>query len=307
MKKFLGRVGCIAAIVLCTAAALELAARRIPSSYSEKADYMERHADSIRVLVLGSSHAYTGIDPEVLGGNAYSLANFSQTVYYDYRLLRKYADRCPNLQRVIMTVSAFSLYSDLEDGDEKSKLVWYSDYFGIDRYPWSARCRFQIVSDPANLLHRIKAHYLRAEDQVCMTPQGMSTLYTLDNKDMRHWDDGAAAAKRHHSSMPPKGTIVEDLNRMAELCYDRHIELYLVGMPARASYRDNGDPVQARHTRLVIDSILHRYPNVSYLDYSADSALTADSDLFYDADHLSSYGAGIFTRRLRSRIGGGEP
>ncbi len=302
MKKFVLYSVLFLFPILACCVILEWAVRRIPCSYSVKADYMDRYADRIRILVLGSSHAYTGISPEVLGEDAYSLANFSQTIYYDYRLLRKYADRCSNLKQVIMTVSMFSLYSDLEDGDEKDRMVWYSNYFGINRYPWNITSRYQIAAAPKSLWHKMTAHYLEGEDQVCMSPQGMSTLYTLANKNKENWDDGATPAKRHYSNKLPKETIVEDLTKIAALCYDKRITLYLVTLPSRISYREHCDSIQIQRTRLVIDSLLFRYPNVSYLDYSADSALTTNPDLFYDADHLSSYGAEIFTRQLKYRI-----
>ena len=80
---------------------MEFVAEAIPNSYTYKRDYMEQQGAQIQTLILGSSNAYDGLNPSVLP-YAFNLANSSQTLEDDYRLLAKYIDSMDSLQTVIV-------------------------------------------------------------------------------------------------------------------------------------------------------------------------------------------------------------
>jgi hypothetical protein len=68
-----------------------------PNSFSVKKALLERQAQDVEVLVLGSSHAYFDVLPELLGRPAFNLADVSQSLFYDRALLKKYLGRMPSL------------------------------------------------------------------------------------------------------------------------------------------------------------------------------------------------------------------
>ena len=101
MKRFLRHIALFVLPLLLIAVVMEFVAEAIPNSYTYKRDYMEQQGAQIQTLILGSSNAYDGLNPSVLP-YAFNLANSSQTLEDDYRLLAKYIDSMDSLQTVIV-------------------------------------------------------------------------------------------------------------------------------------------------------------------------------------------------------------
>jgi hypothetical protein len=93
----------------------ELGLRGIPNSYNTKRAYYENQLDTIEILVLGSSQALEGINPEFFERKGFNLSNVSQSFYYDSQLTLKYIDQMKRLKCVIITVSYFSLWYQIYD------------------------------------------------------------------------------------------------------------------------------------------------------------------------------------------------
>ena len=114
MKKFLRNIALYALPVLIVAVVMEIVAEAIPNSYTYKRDYIEQNGAEIQTLILGSSNAYDGLNPSVLP-YAFNLANSSQTLEDDYRLLTRYIDSMDSLQTVIVGLGYHSLGATTED------------------------------------------------------------------------------------------------------------------------------------------------------------------------------------------------
>ena len=114
------RILLFAAILLLPLSAGESYIRSVPNPSKAKHAHMKAHSKEIDVLILGSSHTYYGIAPERISKRAYSLAQVSQTLRYDDFLLHHYP--MPNLRMVVLPISDFSLYEELEDGNRVIRL-----------------------------------------------------------------------------------------------------------------------------------------------------------------------------------------
>ena len=114
MKRFLRHIALFVLPLLIVAVVVEWVAEAIPNSYTYKREYIERHGGEIKTLILGSSNAYDGLNPNVLS-RAFNLANSSQTLEDDYRLLAKYIDTLDSLQTVIVGLGYHSLGATTED------------------------------------------------------------------------------------------------------------------------------------------------------------------------------------------------
>ena len=135
--------------MLIVAVALEFVAESIPNSYTYKCDYMEQHGSQIETLLLGSSNAYDGLNPSVLS-HAFNLANSSQTLEDDYRLLAKYIDSMDSLQTVIVGLGYHSLGATTED----NRRTYYTIY--MDLYPrWPINKYSFEVRNPEMLVKKI--------------------------------------------------------------------------------------------------------------------------------------------------------
>lgn len=294
MKKFLLLFLFLALTMGAVLVILEWALRRIPNRYWAKAQYMEQHVDNIEVLIFGSSHAFMGIDAAVFGPNAYNLANVSQSLDYDCLLFEKYLPRCKNLKRVIVSISPFSFYSILSQS-EPDLLKVYDETFGIQttNIPW--RDRIEVLNSSAG--DKLFNYYFKNQDMVGVSPQGLSTQYSLQNKKATGWDNGIQRAKVHTYFGAPQGQTVAYLDKMARLCQAHNIELTLVTTPFMPSYVWHVDSIQWSQTIRTVDSLSVLY-GIRYLNYFGDTTYSKNSDYFFDADHLTPQGAAAFSRSI---------
>ena len=76
-------------LVIAFAASEYLLRRHIPNLYSTKYEHFLESRHRIKTLVLGSSHTHYGIDPNYFSMPAYNLANVSQSLIVDLKLLER--------------------------------------------------------------------------------------------------------------------------------------------------------------------------------------------------------------------------
>lgn len=300
MRKFIGLTLAFVVAVGASLWLLEVALRHIPNRYRAKAQYMEQHAEQIETLVFGSSHAFMGIDAAIFGPTAYNLANVSQSLDYDRLLLEKYLPRCKNLQRVLVSVSPFSLYSVLGQSDP-ALLGVYDAEFGLRTTPIGWKYRFEVLFN-AKAADKLIDYYLKGRDMVCMTEQGLSTMYSLANKKAEGWDNGIERARSHTYGGPPMASVVGDLGAMARLCHERGIDFVVITTPFMPSYVAHIDPKQWGQTVRVIDSLSVAYSSLRVLNYFGDTSYSHTPDYFFDADHLTPQGAAVFSAALTDSI-----
>lgn len=121
-------IGMWVAVAVVLLGGAEWIAESIPNSYVYKREYMETHRGAIKTLILGSSNAYDGLNPSELPA-AFNLANSSQTLEDDYRLLAKYIDGMDSLETVILGLG----YHSLGEAQETHRRTYYTIY--MDLYP----------------------------------------------------------------------------------------------------------------------------------------------------------------------------
>ena len=141
MKRFLRNIGIGLTVAVVLLGGAEWIAESIPNSYVYKREYMETHKGEIKTLILGSSNAYDGLNPSELPA-AFNLANSSQTLEDDARLLEKYIDGMDSLETVIIGLG----YHSLGEAQETHRRTYYTIY--MDLYPrWPlSRYSFEVFN-----------------------------------------------------------------------------------------------------------------------------------------------------------------
>ena len=92
MKLFVNKTTLYLFPILILLLLIEVLTRAIPNDYTYKRDYLNNNSNIIRVLFLGNSHAYYGVNPAYINQNSFNAAYVSQSVNYDYQILKKYKD-----------------------------------------------------------------------------------------------------------------------------------------------------------------------------------------------------------------------
>lgn len=279
-------------LLLVPLAAGEVYVRSLPNPAKSKHAFLSSRSRTVDVLVLGSSHTYYGICPELLSPHAYSAAQVSQTLRYDAWVLHHYPFDA--LSTVVQPVSDFSFYEELEDGPEWYLANRYRLYMDCDIHPRCSVYDWEVTAFPV-FCEKLKSLWQSPRMRWSGCGQGLE--YTVERK-AADWDNGETrAAVNRYDDFARAAANERHLCRMAEYCRRRGVRLLLVSTPLRPSYRAHQSAAQLADTQARLRRLLRHYPEVVYVDFRADGRFTASD--FYDSDHLSLTGARKFTRLLR--------
>lgn len=278
------RILLFAAILLLPLSAGESYIRSVPNPSKAKHAHMKAHSKEIDVLILGSSHTYYGIAPERISKRAYSLAQVSQTLRYDDFLLHHYP--MPNLRMVVLPISDFSLYEELEDGKEWYLANRYRLYMDCNIHPHLSVYDWEITSFPT---YCEKLKQLWQPPHMHWSAYGQGLEYTLAHRPT-NWDNGEErAANNTYTDLSRATNGISHLESIARFCESNHVRLILLSTPLRPSYRQHQNADQLADTHSRIQQFLQRHPQTTYLDFRASPQFSAND--FYDSDHLNTQGA----------------
>lgn len=294
MQTFLKKILLYLLPIAILAIGIEIYAEHIPNSYTYKRQYMKQHANEIQTLVLGHSCAYDGIDASVLPA-AFNLANSSQCFEDDYRLLAKYLPQMDSLKTVILPMS----YSSLQMVSSSNRRVYYTIY--MELYPRWPLSKYSFECFNLELMLKKIAKHLLNEDIVRCDSLGQRLGHTLATRP-KDWQNTQALVKNDRfvgaSVMPYVEENIQWLQQMAALCEGRDVNLYLLAMPMLAEYREAMPKEQIALMERVMQDMAEIYQNVHVLDYQS----WGKDDDFYNATHLNTDGAELFTTMLMGAI-----
>lgn len=299
MNKFLRNIFIFSSIIIVILGVLELVARSLPTSYSYKNDWIESDGDKVRNLVLGSSHTYYGLRPDVMGDSTFNLANVSQTPEYDLALLEHYLPLMPNIKRVIIPVSYFTFRDPkIEQGDEWNLAVRYKIHMGLPLHSVFSIYNLEITDFDA-YKGKLKNLILKAPSNICDS-LGFGLGFTLATRDDRWKEISRARAAKHTVSTPGRFDEVREVHdRLARLAKQHNIDVVVITTPSWPAYTAALDSVQLAEMYEGIGEML-KNEKVTYYDFLNDARFE-DSD-YYDPDHLNDLGAAKLTQILADTL-----
>lgn len=297
MKKFAYQFLWFSFPLLAFLILLETLLRCIPNDYTFKKNHLDKNVNRIETLVLGSSHALYGINPDLFASRTFNAAHVSQSLDIDYAFLLHYANRFKSLKQVILPVSYFSLFTNLNNGLEKWRLSNYIIYYGFD-LPHSFKDNFELTSRGFDMsLKKIYYYFFFNQKFTRLTDLGWNYTNVFSEKhNINALDEGGkVTAKRHTVNLLLSyerdiyNRNLDILNRIASWCNQRRIKLYLFTPPAFHSYVECLNKNQMSHTLEAVNHITETYANAKYYNLLSSQFYTADD--FFDADHLTDLGA----------------
>lgn len=296
MKRFLIRVSEFALAVLLLLGAAEWYVRSLPNPSRDKHQMMLRHSSKVRILVLGSSQTFYGIDPSELGRDAYSLAQVSQTYRYDNELLHHYP--FPRLRYVILPFSFFSLYEDFELQIDYTYVPRYRLYMDCGVHSYFSRAGLELLQKQA-FLEKLKSLW-----QVPQLEWNAQTGFGIYRKSRRAqvWDDGKEKIRKDTYEVPGLAAVNETfLMRIFSYCVQHHVKVILITPPVSPVYYRAQNRSQRAYNHRVLVRMLKQWKNVNYYNFEQDSRFTSDD--FFDATHLNTQGAQKLTRLVGEQVG----
>lgn len=304
MKRFLIYVFSVLVPVALILGVCEYLVRQVPNPYKYKEEWMEKHHNEVETLILGGSHMFYGVKPDLLGNNAFNLANTSQGLKYDYFLFNKFD--CPNLSVLILPISYSTFFGGkIENGSEWYRAIFYRIYMDYPEHSVFSRYNYEFTN---MRVFRVKLRsYFNPSKDLGFDEYGWGSIYRLADKDTVKWNNGSEAieaAKRHTSknwekalsNAKEKYAMLEDI---ASICKKKNILLVLITTPC---WRDYTNMLDKRQLSTMYD-LISQFPkshDVVYLDYLRDDRFEPND--FYDSNHLSDIGAVKFSKILRDDI-----
>ena len=292
MKKFLRNIALYALPVLIVAVVMEWGAEAIPNSYSYKRNYMEQYGVQIQTLILGSSNAYDGLNPSVLP-NAFNLANSSQTLEDDYRLLAKYIGSMDSLQTVIIGLGYHSLGASTED----NRRTYYTIY--MDLYPRWPLSKYSFeVCNPEMLVKKI-IKYAVSRDVTRCDSLGQRVGHTKEAAETgaEWWNKDVLSLVENDRMVSGKWSMVIEeniryLHAIVDLCNAHNVEPVIVQMPVMEEYKCKLPKEQVA----LYQEVLWSLDSVAICIDASEWEIPEDG--WYNATHLTKEASVEFTRQL---------
>lgn len=298
MKNFLRNIALYALPVLIVAGVMEWVAESIPNSYTYKRDYMEQQGAQIHTLILGSSNAYDGLNPSVLP-KAFNLANSSQTLEDDYRLLAKYIDSMDSLQTVIVGLG----YHSLGVTKEEHRRTYYTIY--MDLYPrWPISKYSFEVCNPEMLIKKI-IKYAVSRDVTRCDSLGQRVGHTKEAAESRTewWNkDVLSLVENDKLQIADCRLEIEEntryLHAIVDVCNAHNVQPVLVLMPVMGEYKKMLPAEQLDLYKEVLQELESEAVCIDASEW------TIPADGWYNATHLTKEASEEFTRKLTDEKAG---
>ena len=268
------------------------------NDYQVKRAYLDANSSTIECIILGSSHSYYDIDPQLLSNKSFNAAYVSQTIDLDAAILQKYQNKWNHLKVIVIPIDYFTLFEQLGTGMESWRLKNYIDYWGIEQQArksgyWK---QLDILFDINK--NRVKQYISKESDSITCSPFGWGNIY-LANIKLDLVKEGKIAAARHMlSDTNCFSKNVEIVHHIIAFAKSNNTRVLFYTAPAYKTYTTLLDSSQLNKTYRTIHAIIAKEKNCFYANFLTDPDFSATD--FHDADHLNTLGSRKFSFKIDS-------
>jgi hypothetical protein len=277
----------------------EFALRNIPNDYTFKKEYLENNVHQIEMLVLGNSHSYYSLNPQMIKQyKCFNAAYISQSIDYDNELLLYYKNEWKSLKYIVLPIDYLSMYTTLGQSVEAWREKNYNIYYDFENALLDLD-HFEIFNGNSKI-ERLKRYYIHDVNNISCNALGWGNNYVgnhIDKLDHTGWE---AALRHTATNQSCVGKNLKALKSILSFAKQRHIEVVLYTSPALRSYYTHFEPKQWQHTLMLIKDLVKQNTHVRY--YNLMNHPDFNQSHFYDADHLNHSGAIRFTPLLDSLV-----
>jgi hypothetical protein len=309
MKRFLKNIALFMLPLIIGIVGIEWWLGNYPATFQLKAAYVTKHAANIEILVLGSSHNQTAINPEYFTKNTANLSFGGQDINLDSKLLDRYISRLPKLKYVFFELGYHGL-EIMHDGTyEKNAL--YLRMYGINNFGRrnNAVDYSIFLSNPG--LYSIFLNPFA--EKLVVNKYGFTTKLSPFEEGVHRFEDmkydvekinkdhNNLFIQRHRNENPGayrKNKVL--FENMIKKCVSHHITPVIVIPPVYTTYYNEMLPAKKQRRDNLIAYIRQHYPSVLVFDH--EKADKFDVTDFSNEDHLNPKGAAKFTRLLDKEL-----
>jgi hypothetical protein len=311
MKRFITSLAGFTIILAILITIIEIGLLYRPNVYAYKHQYLDTHADDIKVLLLGSSHIEEGIRPELIGEGTFNLAISARLKEYDAELAKMYVPQMKNLQTIVLPLDYTTFYFGRVKhvyyiGPEGSLIstcrCMHTKYMGTRIDPfwrWS-----EVLNSKLNFMSR----FWNVNEQVLRECDSLGYV-RLDIKDRKAgWEQLAKPAEMDSNKEINQKDYQEQWDiyeSVAKVTQKHGVRLLLITTPVNEYYQKAMNDTMLNDIYQFAHELQQKYPNVEFHDFFYADGLVDDD--FHDASHLNDSGAVKFSKLLSEVIHAHHP
>jgi Protein of unknown function (DUF1574) len=270
---------------------IELFYQFVPNNYTVKAKQVTEKYNKTKVLILGNSHTFYGLNPTFFSQKTYNFSNVSQTIYFDQLLFDKHIQKFKNLKYVILNVEYFSL-SEIENTDEDAfRKYYYSNYMNLE-VPIVSKFDIKnyLLSSSRNLktnLDLVNRYFSKGTIVNCNKDGFGIDYYKIKNQNLSKEAIGTMA--RHEDNLQDFEVNIKKIQAIINTCKEKNIKVIVTTMPVSRPYSALINESKLKKIFFSCNNLKTKNSNVYYLNLFNDRRFS-DND-FFDPDHLHFEGA----------------
>ncbi len=308
MYKFIKKIFVVLLFFMLITSVFDIWLRSQKLSYAAKYEGLIKAKDKVELIILGNSHANYGVNPSVFKNiYAYNLANVSQKIYQDKRIILKALSeyKFPKLKYVMINVDYHSLiYSSQEQRNLWSYYdlgIKYKDenYLLPNLSPFLWGYKPKVTFSFLEKHFRKKQKYLDSEYGVNPHSSYIKGFLAFEGTDNSRFNNKAykerVASWKEDINNSERKEIVQDLRELITTLKNKGIKPILFSNPTYKDYNMFLDKNIINRNNHDISIICDEF-KIKYLDFMIDKHFTKEH--FYNEDHLNSKGAKLFTQMI---------
>ena len=258
----------------------------------------------IEIANLGTSHAQYSFVYEDIDKVGFNFALPAQRLYYDNKILEKYIKNFKEDSILILPISyiSFFLGYDNENFEDFNKMYYsFLSLRDIKKPKLNEYLKYRalpILTAESNI------KYAFIKEEKSYEPKPVYRNYTISVDKMI--EDGEETAKRHlefiKEGQKNREEFIAILDNIISIALENNIRPVLTTTPFTKYYNDHFSDAFYKEFQSDINTLLEKYPDIKYLDYSHDIRFQDSPEYFFDSSHLNLKGGKLFTEIILKDI-----
>lgn len=279
----------------------------LPNQFIENVNYIEKNKTNFEVLALGSSQLMSALNPALIDKPTLNLASGNQHHDTDFKLLKAFKKRFPNLKTIILEVS----YSHFEL-PYNTKSFWknniYLKYYNVNCFERNVYFKDRLIylSNPSFFRNKLYNYYIKKNDSTRYNEVAFTITDSYGQfAKLNYNEEKINNTKRFKINTIPNLTLYSNNSdhfiKILDFAKSEDLKVVVVCVPMYKTYLQKRNPEILNRRNILLSSLDERYNNVFIVSKEEDTTNYGIKD-YYNQSHLSYFGAQKFSKFLNAYL-----
>lgn len=267
---------------------------------------LQQQADSLQILVMGTSQTFHSLNPALFNKPTLNLAAPAQPFYYDCKIVLTYLPRLKNLRLVIVPVDYLSLFFEADTSFNYHFYYYrfwgfaapHEHYTNLNKYSLLAFYKPIVARQMIMQMIHEKNIHPRFETSGMLDNGFMGLNDAVDTTQFEQL--AAMKITRWHDTLMSKKYFQDNAERLENLVTvleKKKVKVLLLSTPVIKNFYQRYDSSYNHIRAGFIRHLISIHPNVTYADFSTDTRFMLKD--FFNPNHLNKIGAVKFSNIIQ--------